>query len=71
MTTTPLFQSHLLNLSLIQRGKVRDIYAVDDKHLLIVATDRLSAFDGELLSKWFPIFGLILPNLWCLIISPV
>jgi phosphoribosylaminoimidazole-succinocarboxamide synthase len=45
MTTTPLFQSHLSNLSLIQRGKVRDIYAVDDKHLLIVATDRLSAFD--------------------------
>jgi phosphoribosylaminoimidazole-succinocarboxamide synthase len=45
MTTIPLFQSNLPNLSLIQRGKVRDIYAVDDKHLLIVATDRLSAFD--------------------------
>lgn len=45
MTTTPLFQSHLPNLPLVQRGKVRDIYAVDDEHLLIVATDRLSAFD--------------------------
>ncbi len=40
-----LFHSHLTSLPLIQRGKVRDIYAIDEQHLLIVATDRLSAFD--------------------------
>lgn len=40
-----LFHSHLTGLPLIQRGKVRDIYAIDEQHLLIVATDRLSAFD--------------------------
>ncbi|HDN25716.1 MAG TPA: phosphoribosylaminoimidazolesuccinocarboxamide synthase, partial [Thioploca sp.] len=43
--STPLFESQLHSLPLIQRGKVRDLYAVDDQHLLIVATDRLSAFD--------------------------
>lgn len=40
-----LFESSLRSLPLIQRGKVRDIYAVGDAHLLIVTTDRLSAFD--------------------------
>lgn len=40
-----LFQSELHSLPLIMRGKVRDIYAVGVAHLLIVATDRLSAFD--------------------------
>lgn len=40
-----LFESNLACLALIQRGKVRDIYAIDDRHLLIVTTDRLSAFD--------------------------
>lgn len=54
-------------LELIARGKVRDIYAIDDEHMLIVTTDRLSAFDvvfeqaipkkGELLTEvsnfWF------------------
>jgi len=40
-----LFESQLYSLPLLKRGKVRDIYAVDDQHLLIVATDRLSAFD--------------------------
>ena len=40
-----LFESDLHSLPLIQRGKVRDLYAVDDAHLLMVATDRLSAFD--------------------------
>jgi len=39
-----LFESSL-DLPLVHRGKVRDIYAVGDHHLLIVATDRLSAFD--------------------------
>ncbi len=40
-----MFESQLYSLPLLKRGKVRDIYAVDDQHLLIVATDRLSAFD--------------------------
>jgi len=40
-----LFESDLKSLRLRNRGKVRDIYDVDDKHLLIVTTDRLSAFD--------------------------
>lgn len=60
-------ETHLDNLELIARGKVRDIYAIDDQHMLIIATDRLSAFDvvfdqpipkkGELLTEvsnfWF------------------
>ncbi len=40
-----LFQSDLKSLPLVHRGKVRDIYQVDDRHMLIVTTDRLSAFD--------------------------
>lgn len=40
-----LFESSLTSLPLIQKGKVRDIYDVDDQHMLIVTTDRLSAFD--------------------------
>ena len=40
-----LFESNLASLELIARGKVRDIYDVDGDRLLIVATDRLSAFD--------------------------
>ena len=40
-----LYESRLHSLPLLARGKVRDIYAVGDGHLLIVATDRLSAFD--------------------------
>ncbi len=43
--TETLFDSTLESLPLISRGKVRDNYAVDDDHLLIVASDRLSAFD--------------------------
>jgi phosphoribosylaminoimidazole-succinocarboxamide synthase len=47
MPTTPktLFESNLENLRLVNKGKVRDIYELDDDYLLIVATDRLSAFD--------------------------
>ena len=41
----PLFESRLQGLEKIHQGKVRDIYAVDADHLLIVTTDRLSAFD--------------------------
>jgi len=40
-----VFHSDLKSLELISRGKVRDMYAVDDDHMLIVASDRLSAFD--------------------------
>ena len=42
---SPLYRSELEGLRLLGRGKVRDIYEVDADHLLIVATDRLSAFD--------------------------
>lgn len=40
-----LYESDLKSLPLLYRGKVRDLYEVDARHLLIVATDRLSAFD--------------------------
>ncbi len=40
-----LYESSISSLPLLARGKVRDIYAVGDDHLLIVTTDRLSAFD--------------------------
>lgn len=74
--TSALFDSHIPNLPLIHRGKVRDIYGVDDKHLLIVTTDRLSAFDvilptpipgkGEVLTQtalfWFKRFERLIPN---------
>ncbi|MGB5261410.1 MAG: phosphoribosylaminoimidazolesuccinocarboxamide synthase [Gammaproteobacteria bacterium] len=40
-----LYESNIKSLPLVARGKVRDVYAVDDDHLLIVTTDRLSAFD--------------------------
>ena len=45
MTDLALYESKITSLPLIQRGKVRDIYAVGDDHLLIVTTDRISAFD--------------------------
>jgi phosphoribosylaminoimidazole-succinocarboxamide synthase len=41
----PLFESNLHSVQLIARGKVRDIYKFDARHLLIVASDRISAFD--------------------------
>ncbi|MES9969728.1 MAG: phosphoribosylaminoimidazolesuccinocarboxamide synthase [Candidatus Thiodiazotropha sp.] len=70
-----LFESSL-NLKLLNRGKVRDIYEVDENHLLIVTTDRLSAFDvvlpqpipgkGEVLTRvanfWFDRSRHIVPN---------
>ena len=40
-----LYQSKIDSLPLVNRGKVRDIYEVDDDHLLIVTSDRISAFD--------------------------
>ncbi len=71
-----LHHSALSGLRLINRGKVRDIYEVDKDHLLIVATDRLSAFDvilpqpipgkGEVLTRvarfWFGRTRDIIPN---------
>jgi len=60
MTTNILYETDLRGLHLVNRGKVRDIYAFDDS-LLIIATDRISAFDvimpnpipgkGEILTK--------------------
>lgn len=41
----PLYESDLRSLDLVARGKVRDIYRVDSTRLLIIATDRISAFD--------------------------
>lgn len=42
---TAVFETNLKNLDLLVRGKVRDIYTVDAEHIMIVTTDRLSAFD--------------------------
>jgi phosphoribosylaminoimidazole-succinocarboxamide synthase len=39
------FTASMINLPLIHKGKVRDVYQIDDKRLLMVASDRLSAFD--------------------------
>ncbi len=74
--SAPLFESRLRSLKKIHQGKVRDIYDVDDQHLLIVATDRLSAFDvvlpdpipfkGQVLTQislfWFAKTAHIAPN---------
>ena len=74
--STPLFESSISSLPLLARGKVRDIYAVDDERLLIVTTDRLSAFDvilpdpipgkGEVLTAvsnfWFGKLAHVIPN---------
>jgi phosphoribosylaminoimidazole-succinocarboxamide synthase len=62
VTPLPLIDSSLSNLPLLRRGKVRDVYAVDDEHLLIVATDRLSAFDF-VLGSGIPDKGRILTQL--------
>ena len=45
MNTATVLQTSLSDLKLFRRGKVRDVYEVDDESLLIVATDRISAFD--------------------------
>ena len=44
----PLYESSLTSLPLIGKGKVRDIYDIDDNHMLIVTTDRISAYDAIL-----------------------
>ena len=71
-----LFDSQINSLSLIGRGKVRDIYALDDDKMMIVVSDRLSAFDvvlpdpipdkgrvlTELANFWFSRLGHVVPN---------
>ena len=42
---TPLLESNCPKLKLIARGKVRDLYDIDQDSLLFVATDRISAYD--------------------------
>ncbi|MGK0273080.1 MAG: phosphoribosylaminoimidazole-succinocarboxamide synthase [Cocleimonas sp.] len=62
----PVFETNLKRLPLIARGKVRDIYEVDEKHMLIVTTDRLSAFD-VVLPEPIPNKGIVLTqvsNFW-------
>lgn len=63
---TPVFDTNLKHLPLIAKGKVRDIYDVDDEHMLIVTTDRLSAFD-VVLPDPIPNKGIVLTqisNFW-------
>ncbi len=74
--TTTLHTSDLPGLALLHRGKVRDVYALDARRLLMVATDRLSAFDvvlpdpipgkGEVLTRlsnfWFEKTAHLMPN---------
>jgi phosphoribosylaminoimidazole-succinocarboxamide synthase len=71
-----VFETHLRSLPLLGRGKVRDIYAVGDDKLLIVTTDRLSAFDvvledpiplkgavlAAMASFWFQELAHVVPN---------
>ena len=71
-----MLESDLRSLPLVARGKVRDVYAVGDDRLLMVATDRLSAFDvvmgepipgkGEVLTRtalfWFETLAHVVPN---------
>jgi phosphoribosylaminoimidazole-succinocarboxamide synthase len=76
MTPSALFESRLHSLPLLARGKVRDNYAVGDDRILMVASDRISAFDvvmgqpipgkGELLTQmalfWFDKLKHVVPN---------
>jgi phosphoribosylaminoimidazole-succinocarboxamide synthase len=55
-------QSSDLPLPLVARGKVRDIYAVDDDRLLLVATDRISAFDA-VMQEPIPLKGIVLTQI--------
>lgn len=76
MNTSSLYSSSGKGLPLFRSGKVRDVYAPDDHHLLIVACDRISAFDhvlpdpvpgkGKILTRmsnfWFKETAHIVPN---------
>ena len=71
-----LMKTNIKSLPFLHRGKVRDIYAVGDDKMLVVQTDRLSAFDvimedpipgkGRILTAmsnfWFKKFGKLMPN---------
>jgi len=75
-SSAPVLETTVSELKLLRRGKVRDVYAVDEDRLLIVATDRISAFDcvaptpiarkGEVLTAlsrfWFAKLAHIVPN---------
>ena len=74
--TEAVFETNLTSLPLLHSGKVRDCYAIGEDHMLIIATDRLSAFDvilpnpmpgkGKLLTQiaefWFDFFSDRIPN---------
>jgi len=76
MTTPTLLESNLKSLKFLHRGKVRDLYAVGEDKLLVIQTDRLSAFDvimgapipekGRVLTEmsfwWFKKLGHVIPN---------
>jgi phosphoribosylaminoimidazole-succinocarboxamide synthase len=76
MTDTPLFETSLKSLQFLHRGKVRDLYAVGEDKLLVIQTDRLSAFDvilptpipgkGRVLTElsffWFDKLRHVVPN---------
>jgi phosphoribosylaminoimidazole-succinocarboxamide synthase len=78
MSSSPatLFESSIKSLKFLHRGKVRDLYAVDADKLLVIQTDRLSAFDvimpdpipekGRVLTQmsfwWFRKLGHVIPN---------
>ncbi len=62
MPTTPLLTTPALGLPLLRRGKVRDVFVAGDDQLLIVATDRISAFD-HVLGSGVPDKGRILTQL--------
>ena len=75
-SAAPVLETAFTDLKLLRRGKVRDVYEVDSDRLLIVATDRISAFDsvsptpisrkGEVLTAlsrfWFAKLGHIVPH---------
>jgi phosphoribosylaminoimidazole-succinocarboxamide synthase len=72
----PVLETNLTSLPFVHRGKVRDLYAVGEDNLLVVQSDRLSAFDvvlpdpipgkGEVLTElsffWFRTLGHVVPN---------
>jgi len=74
--TETLHTSHITSLPLLHQGKVRDIYDIDDQHMLIITTDRISAFDvimpnaipgkgrilNEVTSFWLNRLSHIVPN---------
>ena len=62
MAENQLIATSIKSLPLLHKGKVRDIYEIDDKHLLIVTTDRLSAFD-VVMAEPIPFKGFVLTQM--------